>query len=197
MVSGVSASDAAQHVNRLINVAPFPDPLVIVIVRFTFSDAFLKRIYAQTPWRTWPPTVEFYNIDRLELLDNEYSNTMIVIHPSVKTVVFRGDISKVQVQSPNTQVIRLAPNQDPDTVIPPDPGALAGLPPMPIDEEPALPEPAAAPGSPAAIPQRRETNTATVSDSPPSATPVRPAATIPDFDTNPLALARVATTTNR
>jgi len=79
---------------------------------FKASDSFLKNVYAQSPWRTCPPVTEFYNIDRLELLDNQYTNTVIVIHPSVKMVIFRGDISNIQVESPNTQVIRL----DVDTV---------------------------------------------------------------------------------
>ena len=50
---------------------------------FKTSEAFLKKLYAQNPWRTTPPTTEFYNIERLELFDNEFSNTTIVIHPSV------------------------------------------------------------------------------------------------------------------
>ena len=81
---------------------------------FKTSNAFLKRIYGDNPWRTEAPVAEFYNIDRLELLDNDYSNTTIVIHPSVKTVVFRGDISHLQVESPDTQVINLSPGEIPD-----------------------------------------------------------------------------------
>jgi hypothetical protein len=83
---------------------------------FKNSEGFLKKLYAANPWRTAPPTTEFYNIDRLELLDNEFNNTTIVIHPSVKTVVLRGDISKLLVESASTQVIRLAPHVDPTTV---------------------------------------------------------------------------------
>jgi hypothetical protein len=76
----------------------------------------LKKVYAADPWRTSPPTTEFANIDRLELLDNEYSNTILVVHPSVKLVVFRGDVSNVRLQSPNTQVIRLEKGQDPGLI---------------------------------------------------------------------------------
>ncbi len=83
---------------------------------FRTSDEFLRRVYERNPWRHDPPVTEFYNIDRLELLDNDYTNTTIVIHPSVKTVVFRGEISRLQVESPETQVIRLVPTQAPDEI---------------------------------------------------------------------------------
>jgi hypothetical protein len=76
---------------------------------FKTSDAFLKAVYAANPWRTTPPVTEFYNIDRLELLDNEFSNTTIVIHPSVKTVVLRGSLTNVQVESPQTRIVLLNP----------------------------------------------------------------------------------------
>lgn len=85
---------------------------------FKTSEAFLKKMYAANPWRTTPPITEFFNIERLELLDNEFSNTTIIIHPSVKTVVLRGDISKMLIESPNTQVILLAPHVDPATTMP-------------------------------------------------------------------------------
>ena len=91
---------------------------------FKTSEAFLKKIYAANPWRIAPPTTEFYNIDRLELLDNEFNNTTIVIHPSVKTVILRGDISKLLIESPNTQVIRLSPHTNPAT-IPSEPATFA------------------------------------------------------------------------
>jgi hypothetical protein len=91
---------------------------------FKTSEAFLKRVYAENPWRTAPPTTEFYNIERLELLDNEFNNTTIIIHPSVKTVVLRGDVSRLLIESPNTQVIRLEPDYDqilePGFVLPSD-----------------------------------------------------------------------------
>ena len=74
---------------------------------FKNSDAFLKSIYVANPWRTTPPTTEFANIERLELLDNEFSNTTIVIHPSVKTVVVRGDIANLLVESAQTRVIKM------------------------------------------------------------------------------------------
>lgn len=97
---------------------------------FKTSEAFLKKVYADNPWRTTPPTTEFYNIERLELLDNEFSNTTIVIHPSVKTVVLRGDVSRLLIESPDTEVIRLDqgdldPSLNPDMVLPPDVGVYA------------------------------------------------------------------------
>jgi hypothetical protein len=92
--------------------------------KFRTTDSFLKKIYAADPWRTTPPTTEFANIDRLELLDNEYVNTTLVVHSSVKVVIFRGDISNVRLQSPSTHVIRLERNQDP-SVVPPGATAVA------------------------------------------------------------------------
>jgi hypothetical protein len=86
--------------------------------KFRTSDSFLKRIYADDPWRNKPPTTEFANIDRLELIDNEYSNTILIVHPSVKMVVFRGDMSNVKLVSPSTTVIRLRPGQEPEMVGP-------------------------------------------------------------------------------
>jgi len=84
--------------------------------KFRTTDSFLKKVYANDPWRTTPPTTEFANIERLELLDNEYLNTILVIHPSVKVVIFRGDMSNVRLQSPGTHVIRLDKDQDPSTI---------------------------------------------------------------------------------
>jgi hypothetical protein len=84
--------------------------------KFRTTDSFLKRIYANDPWRTTPPTTEFANIERLELIDNEYLNTTLIIHPSVKMVIFRGDVSNVRLQSPSTHVIRLERGQDPATI---------------------------------------------------------------------------------
>lgn len=85
--------------------------------RFSTSDEFLKRIYAESPWRISPPVTEFYNIDRLELLDNEFVNTTVVIHPSVKQVVLRGEIPGLRIVShEHTQVVRLNPGQKPDSV---------------------------------------------------------------------------------
>jgi len=121
----------------------------------------LRKIYSNSPWRTALPTTEFYNIDRLELLDNEYVNTTIVIHPSVKMVIFRGDVSKLRIQSPDTQVLRLEPGQDPSMVLP-DEGALAVLDAAekdgaadragdrPADAIPAATAKAASPASPSA-----------------------------------------------
>jgi hypothetical protein len=84
--------------------------------KFRTTDSFLKKIYAEDPWRTTPPTTEFANIDRLELLDNEYLNTILIIHPSVKVVIFRGDMTNVRLQSSGTHVIRLEKGQDPSTI---------------------------------------------------------------------------------
>jgi len=92
---------------------------------FKTSEAFLKKIYAENPWRSTPPTTEFYNIERLELFDNEFSNTTIVIHPSVKTVVLRGDVSKLLIESPNTQVIYVPARIDPSSIAPRDHGTFA------------------------------------------------------------------------
>src|SRR4051812_44139920 len=97
--------------------------------KFRTTDSFLKKIYAADPWRTTPPTTEFANIDRLELLDNEYVNTTLVVHSSVKVVIFRGDISNVRLQSPSTHVIRLERDQDPSLV---PPGATAVAVAMPV-----------------------------------------------------------------
>lgn len=74
---------------------------------FKTSDGFLKKLYERDPWRTTPPVTEFYNIERLELFDNEFANTTIVIHPSVKTVVVRGEISRLVVESAGTRVVRV------------------------------------------------------------------------------------------
>jgi hypothetical protein len=84
--------------------------------KFRTTDSFLKKIYTEDPWRSTPPTTEFANIDRLELIDNEYVNTILIVHPSVKMVIFRGDISNLRLQSPSTHVIRLENGQDPATI---------------------------------------------------------------------------------
>ncbi len=80
-------------------------------------------MYSASPWRTWPPVTEFYNIDRLELLDNTFANTIVVIHPSVKKVIIRGEIPGLQIDDKNaTQVIRLPAPTDPD-----QPNAIAAV----------------------------------------------------------------------
>jgi len=80
--------------------------------RFSTSDSFLKQIYANNPWRTTPPVAEFYNIERLELLDNEYSNMVLIIHPSVKQVVVRGNLPGLKLENPQaTQLIQINPGQ--------------------------------------------------------------------------------------
>lgn len=114
--------------------------------RFRTTDQFLKKIYADDPWRTTPPTTEFANIDRLELIDNEYSNTILVIHPSVKLVIFRGDLTNVRLQSPGTHVIRLERNQDPSTIaLDGTANAAANKPATVVDE--AHPAPTATPAA--------------------------------------------------
>jgi len=80
--------------------------------RFSTSDSFLKQIFANNPWRTTPPVAEFYNIERLELLDNEYSNMVLIIHPSVKQVVVRGRLPGLKLENPQaTQLIQINPGQ--------------------------------------------------------------------------------------
>lgn len=74
--------------------------------RFATSESFLRRMYARSPWRTWPPVAEFHNIDRLELLDTEFENTTVIIHPSVKKVVLRGKVP-AELQILNTQATRV------------------------------------------------------------------------------------------
>lgn len=109
--------------------------------KFRTSDSFLKKIYSEDPWRNSPPTTEFANIERLELIDNEYTNTILVIHPSVKLVIFRGDIANVRLASPNTHVIHLERGQDP-SLIGPDGTAVAA--------KDAAPEPVASSEAPEA-----------------------------------------------
>jgi len=120
--------------------------------KFRTTDSFLKKIYAEDPWRTTPPTCEFANIDRLELFDNEYVNTILIVHPSVKTVVLRGDISNLRLESPSTHVIRLEKDQDPAS-LGFDRGAVASADPAnsPVEEDPeAAPAPPSVDGESAA-----------------------------------------------
>lgn len=96
--------------------------------RFYTTESFLKRIYTDNPWRTTPPVTEFYNIERLELLDNEYSNTIVVIHPSVKQVIIRGELPGLKIYDEReTEVIRL----NPDDLAAPDPALVAQITPVP------------------------------------------------------------------
>lgn len=86
---------------------------------FRTSEGFLRRIYGSSPWRTSPPVMEFYNIQRLELLDNEYANTLIVIHPSVKQVILRGEVAGLQIANPQqTRVTYLDPEPQPTASAP-------------------------------------------------------------------------------
>ncbi len=79
---------------------------------FTAGKEFLKEIYRRSPWRSWPPVTEFHNIQRLELLDNEYANTTVIIHPSVKQVVLRGDFPGMHIINREaTRVFYLEPGQ--------------------------------------------------------------------------------------
>ena len=106
---------------------------------FKNSEAALRKMSMDNPWRTTLPTTEFFNIDRLELLDNEYVNTTLVIQSSVKTVVFRGDLSKLRIQSPDTQVLHLEPGQDPFMALPPGTEVLASIIVPPEDRPTATP----------------------------------------------------------
>jgi hypothetical protein len=112
-----TAFEDAQHQLLCLREGAF-GTVTLQRCKFRTSDSFLKRIYADDPWRTRPPTTEFANIDRLELLDNEYSNTILIVHPSVKVVVFRGDMNNLRLESKGTHVIRLERNQDPATINP-------------------------------------------------------------------------------
>ena len=96
--------------------------------RFATSDSFLKQIYRNNPWRQTPPVTEFYNIERLELLDNTYSNTVVVIHPSVKQVIVRGAMPGLKIENPqSTQLIQLEAGQRAEAVPPPAGGVVAAL----------------------------------------------------------------------
>ena len=118
-----TAFEDAQHQLLCLREGAF-GTVTLQRCKFRTTDSFLKKIYASDPWRTTPPTTEFANIERLELLDNEYVNTTLVIHPSVKVVIFRGDMTNVRLQSPSTHVIRLEKGQDP-SIIPLDNTAVA------------------------------------------------------------------------
>jgi hypothetical protein len=103
--------------------------------RFATSDSFLRRIYQANPWRSTPPVTEFYNIERLELLDNTYSNTLVVIHPSVKQVIVRGAMPGLKIENPqSTQLIQLEAGERAEAVPPPGGGVVAA---MQADEKPA------------------------------------------------------------
>jgi hypothetical protein len=145
--------------------------------KFRTSDSFLKRIYADDPWRTRPPTTEFANIDRLELLDNEYSNTILIVHPSVKVVVFRGDMNNLRLESKGTHVIRLERNQDPATINSDGTAVAMATPEEASDEytpEPVEPVPTDARATAPVAPKQDEPVDA---DSEPAATETAPAAT--------------------
>jgi len=103
--------------------------------KFRTTDSFLKKIYANDPWRSTPPTTEFANIERLELLDNEYVNTILIVHPSVKVVIFRGDISNLRLESPSTHVIRLEKDQDPATINMDGTAVALTTPALPADQD--------------------------------------------------------------
>jgi hypothetical protein len=76
---------------------------------FSTSERFLKDVQQKYPWRNWAPVTEFYNIEQLELLDNDFSNTVIIIHPSVKKVIVRGQIPGLIIQNPHaTKLIQVS-----------------------------------------------------------------------------------------
>jgi len=128
-----TAFEDAQHQLLCLREGAF-GTVTLQRCKFRTSDSFQKKIYADDPWRTAPPTTEFANIDRLELLDNEYTNTILIIHPSVKTLIFRGDLSNARLQSTGTHVIRLEKGQDPATIAP-DGTALAIALPAPAEPD--------------------------------------------------------------
>jgi hypothetical protein len=130
-----TAFEDAQHQLLCLREGAF-GTVTLQRCKFRTSDSFLKRIYADDPWRTRPPTTEFANIDRLELLDNEYSNTILIVHPSVKVVVFRGDMNNLRLESTGTHVIRLEKNQDPATINPDGTAVAMATPDQPTDEYP-------------------------------------------------------------
>lgn len=142
-----TAFEDAQHQLLCLREGAF-GTVTLQRCKFRTSDSFLKKIYADDPWRTAPPTTEFANIDRLELLDNEYTNTILIVHPSVKTVIFRGDLTNVRLQSSSTHVIRLEKGQDPATISS-DGTAVATITPAPSEPDgeavtaPAFSDPAA------------------------------------------------------
>jgi hypothetical protein len=167
-----TAFEDAQHQLLCLREGAF-GTVTLQRCKFRTSDSFLKKIYADDPWRTAPPTTEFANIDRLELLDNEYTNTVLVVHPSVKTLIFRGDLANVRLQSTSTHVIRLERGQDPATIAP-DGTAVAITFPAPAEpdgetataSDPAAPaetEPAAAAALEPTQPAPTTTETATYS----------------------------------
>lgn len=80
---------------------------------FSTSERCLKEVQQKFPWRNWAPVTEFYNIECLELFDNDFSNTVIIIHPSVKKVVVRGQIPGLIIQNTNaTKVIQFTPGRE-------------------------------------------------------------------------------------
>src|SRR3954469_1766735 len=81
-----TAFEDAQHQLLCLREGAF-GTVTLQRCKFRTSDSFLKKIYSDDPWRTRPPTTEFANIDRLELLDNEYSNTILIAPRTVKPVV--------------------------------------------------------------------------------------------------------------
>jgi hypothetical protein len=159
-----TAFEDAQHQLLCLREGAF-GTVTLQRCKFRTSDSFLKRIYADDPWRTRPPTTEFANIDRLELLDNEYSNTILVVHPSVKTVIFRGDINNLRLESKGTHVIRLEKDQDPPA-LPPDGTAVALAHPTPEESPDAAPAPGSDDEAPAASAQSDEDGAG--SDAPPA-----------------------------
>jgi hypothetical protein len=140
-----TAFEDAQHQLLCLREGAF-GTVTLQRCKFRTTDSFLKRIYADDPWRTTPPTTEFANIERLELLDNEYLNTILVIHPSVKVVIFRGDMTNVRLESPSTHVIRLEKGQDPSTIL--GDGTAVAVNQMPPVEAPKEAKPSASAAEP-------------------------------------------------
>src|SRR4051812_44802480 len=130
-----TAFEDAQHQLLCLREGAF-GTVTFLRCKFRTTDSFLKKIYASDPWRSTPPTTEFANIERLELLDNEYVNTILIVHPSVKVVIFRGDISNLRLESPSTHVIGLEKDQAPATInMDGTAVALNTFPPVPADDD--------------------------------------------------------------
>lgn len=177
-----TAFEDAQHQLLCLREGAF-GTVTLQRCKFRTSDSFLKRIYSDDPWRTRPPTTEFANIDRLELLDNEYSNTILIVHPTVKTVIFRGDINNLRLESKGTHVIRLEKNQDP-AIVAPDGTAVALAYPAPTPEVDY--EAAPAPEADPSVTPTRDTSASTASA---DDTPADPEAAPAPTDTAALSLA--------
>lgn len=74
---------------------------------FLVSESFRRKMQTRNPWRQGGPAVQFANIHRLELLDNDFADIPVVIHPSVRQVVVRGPIANLHLLSEKTEMVIL------------------------------------------------------------------------------------------